>query len=97
MWYEQRIREETAKNLKLRQLHEDLTRKKIEQQHSEMNATIDTQNMISGESLTQVENTDDRRKALQDEIDSLKNQIREKHNEIEETKSQINITQQLFN
>jgi len=38
-----------------------------------MNATIDTQNMISGESLTQVENTDDRRKALQDEIDSLKN------------------------
>jgi len=57
-----------------------------------MNATIDTQNMISGESLTQVENTDDRRKALQDEIDSLKNQIREKHNEIEETKSQINIT-----
>jgi len=57
-----------------------------------MNATIDTQNMISGESLTHVENTDDRRKALQDEIDSLKNQIREKHNEIEETKSQINIT-----
>jgi len=57
-----------------------------------MNATIDTQNMISGDSLTHVENTDDRRKALQDEIDSLKNQIREKHNEIEETKSQINIT-----
>jgi len=41
MWYEQRIREETEKNLKLRHLHEELTRKKIEQSHSQMNATLD--------------------------------------------------------
>lgn len=30
IWYERRIQEETEKNSKLRQLHDDLTRKKLE-------------------------------------------------------------------
>lgn len=57
-----------------------------------MNVTIDTQNFISGENLAQADSNDERRRALQEEIDSLKNQIREKHTEIEETKTQINMT-----
>jgi len=57
-----------------------------------MNVTIDTQNFISGENLAQADSSDERRRALQEEIDSLKNQIREKHTEIEETKTQINMT-----
>ena len=57
-----------------------------------MNVTIDTQNFISGENLAQTDSSDERRRALQEEIDSLKNQIRDKHTEIEETKTQINMT-----
>lgn len=33
VWYERRIQEETVKNLKLRELHDDLTRKKLEIQY----------------------------------------------------------------
>jgi len=32
VWYERRIVEETEKNARLRQLHDELTRKKLEQQ-----------------------------------------------------------------
>lgn len=72
VWYEQRIQEETAKNLRLRQLHDDLTRKKIEQQHSEMNVAMDTQNLICGDDLPPTDINEERKQALQDEINYLK-------------------------
>ena len=42
VWYEQRIEEETAKNLKLRLLHESLTQIKLQQKQHEMNVATDT-------------------------------------------------------
>lgn len=47
-WYEQRIQEETEKNTKLKELHENLTKIKIEQQTKMMNATIEDQQMMGG-------------------------------------------------
>jgi len=48
-WYEQRIEEETNRNRKLRELHDNLTAIKLEQKHHAMNATMDTQALISGQ------------------------------------------------
>jgi transcription initiation factor IIE alpha subunit len=58
-----------------------------------MNATLDTQTLICGEDVTPPDNNEERRQALQDEINNLRSQIKDKHSEIEETKTQINITQ----
>jgi len=51
VWYVRRIQEETVKNLKLRELHDDLTRKKLEIQYQQMNASAETQSLVSGEEV----------------------------------------------
>jgi len=48
VWYERRILEETEKNQRLRQLHDDLTAKKVQMQQQEMMASADTQALVSG-------------------------------------------------
>jgi hypothetical protein len=45
-------------------LHDDLTRKKIEQQHADMNATIDTQTMICGGDVPHSDVNEERKQAL---------------------------------
>ncbi len=49
VWYERRIMEETVKNQKLRQLHDELTQKKIQMQQRDMMASADTHALVSGQ------------------------------------------------
>jgi hypothetical protein len=48
VWYERRIDEENQKNKRLRELHESLTRKQLEMKQHEMNASTETQSLITG-------------------------------------------------
>ena len=49
VWYEQRIQEETDRNRKLRELHENLTAIRLLQHTQAMNATADATQLISGQ------------------------------------------------
>jgi len=48
-WYEQRIHEETSKNLKLRELHDKLTQMKLLKQQQELGGSQETQELVGGQ------------------------------------------------
>lgn len=55
-----------------------------------MNATPETQALISGQIVTTEQNPNaEKQEELMNEINRLKGQIKDKHQEIEETKTQI--------
>lgn len=48
-WYQLRIQEETEKNMRLKELHENLTRLKLLKQQQQMGASTTTQEIVAGE------------------------------------------------
>jgi len=76
VWYERRIDEENQKNKRLRELHESLTRKQLEMKQHEMNASAETQSLITGQQVTNhlQHDGDDpsRHQELMSEIESLR-------------------------
>jgi hypothetical protein len=50
-WYEQRIREETVQNDKLKTLHAQLTTLMLLKQKQQMQATLETQQIVSEQTL----------------------------------------------
>jgi Tfp pilus assembly protein FimV len=85
--------------LKLKELHSNLTKVKLAQQTQSMNATLEDQKLVGGESTATLETVpvigeeDEemkaRRKDLESEISSLRDQIAQKNQAINQTQQAI--------